>query len=452
MPGLCRGLHDLRYQHRCSARPSSEDWHDLGRDGSLIMDFSQECFYLATLEDASWLNGKIMTRMKTGALPGRVPSAATGGDSEDEGRHSDTQPGGYAVEEFDGASPHESENEPTSGGEGSYTHTVDSRIDRAATDNLERNANLLEGGVQASAMAAAGVSDAITSAALESSNDSLARHQPPALPPGGPKPRPNPTKPKDQGRPSIGAPISHMTPETRSGGLATRADLDPVAQELASTMQPADGKKYLLLLRLQQQARSEGDDRMAEVYLQQIAAIISNHVSGASGSSTGSSSGASVGMGASSIVSDVQGTPKLPREESEQIVKDFAAVVEPMAAPFKGTITPGSSISRVLKILSAVVDSVAAVSPPHGMRVSALVTLSSYLPEEALVINSAEGDENHYQNALRMLQESMPATPPDPNTHPYITYMTRCRIACTDVIKDDSHLQKIDQLLCSCML
>jgi hypothetical protein len=28
----------------------------LGRDGSLIMDFSQECFYLATLEDASWLN------------------------------------------------------------------------------------------------------------------------------------------------------------------------------------------------------------------------------------------------------------------------------------------------------------------------------------------------------------------------------------------------------------
>jgi hypothetical protein len=27
-----------------------------GRDGSLIMDFSQECFYLATLEDASWLN------------------------------------------------------------------------------------------------------------------------------------------------------------------------------------------------------------------------------------------------------------------------------------------------------------------------------------------------------------------------------------------------------------
>ena len=135
-----------------------------------------------------------MTRTKTGALSGRVPSAATGGDSDEEGRHSDTQPGGYAVEEFDGASPHESENEPTSGGEGSYTHTVDSRIGRAATDNLGRD-NLFEGGVQASATAAAGVSDAITSAALESSNDSLARHQPPALPPGGPKPRLNPTKP-----------------------------------------------------------------------------------------------------------------------------------------------------------------------------------------------------------------------------------------------------------------
>jgi hypothetical protein len=34
------------------------------RDGSLIMDFSQECFYLATLEDASWLKETIMTRAK----------------------------------------------------------------------------------------------------------------------------------------------------------------------------------------------------------------------------------------------------------------------------------------------------------------------------------------------------------------------------------------------------
>jgi hypothetical protein len=31
-------------------------------------------------------------------------------------------------------------------------------------------------------------------------------------------------------------------------------------------MERAEGKKYLLLLRLQQQARSAGDDRMAEVY------------------------------------------------------------------------------------------------------------------------------------------------------------------------------------------
>jgi hypothetical protein len=30
--------------------------------------------------------------------------------------------------------------------------------------------------------------------------------------------------------------------------------------------------------------------------------------------------------------------------------------------------------------------------------------------------------------------------------------MTRCRTAYADVIKDDSHLQKIDQLLRSCML
>jgi hypothetical protein len=165
---------------------------------------------------------------------------------------------------------------------------------RAATDNLGRNINLFEGGVQASATAAAGViSDATTSVALESSTDHLAGQQPPALLPRGPKPRSNPT---EKGRPSNGAPIRHMTPEARSGDPADRADLNPVAQELASTMESADGRKYLILLRLQQQARSTGDDRMAlmmaDVYLQQIVAIIGNQVSGGSGSSAGSSSGA----------------------------------------------------------------------------------------------------------------------------------------------------------------
>ena len=43
-----------------------------GRDGSLIMDFSQECFYLATLEDASWLKRTIMTRAKSGEPSSRA--------------------------------------------------------------------------------------------------------------------------------------------------------------------------------------------------------------------------------------------------------------------------------------------------------------------------------------------------------------------------------------------
>ena len=121
----------------------------------------------------------IMTRAKSGALP--VPSAATSGDSDEDGRQSDSQPGGYAVEEFDGVSPHGSEYD--SGGDGSCALTVDSRVGRAATDNLGQNATLLEGGVQASATTAAGVhSDATTSVALESSTESLARQQPPALP------------------------------------------------------------------------------------------------------------------------------------------------------------------------------------------------------------------------------------------------------------------------------
>jgi len=131
----------------------------------------------------------IMTRAKSGALP--VPSAATSDVSDDEDRQSDSQPGGSAVEEHDGDSPNESGTD--SGGDGSCAQTVDSRVGRAATDNLGQNATLLEGGVQASATTAAGVhSDATTSVALESSTESLARQQPPALLPSGPKPRSNP--------------------------------------------------------------------------------------------------------------------------------------------------------------------------------------------------------------------------------------------------------------------
>ena len=78
----------------------------------------------------------------------------------EEGRQSDSQPGGYAAEESDGASPHESETD--SGGDGSYALTVDSRIGRAATDNLGRNTDPFEGGVQASATAAAGVNSDVT--------------------------------------------------------------------------------------------------------------------------------------------------------------------------------------------------------------------------------------------------------------------------------------------------
>ncbi len=97
-----------------------------------------------------------MTRAKSGALP--VPSAATSGDSVEDGRQSDSQPGGYAVEESDGASPHE--NESYSGGDGSYDHAlaVDSRIGRAAADNLGRNASVRRWGHGASfSTAAAGV-------------------------------------------------------------------------------------------------------------------------------------------------------------------------------------------------------------------------------------------------------------------------------------------------------
>ena len=69
-----------------------------------------------------------------------------------------------------------------------------------------------------------------------------------------------------------------------------------------------------------------------------------------------------------------------------------------------------------------------------------------------LVLQSAEGDEDHYQNALQLLKTFTPAAPPDPNAHPYITAMTGCRMAYADVIKDEPHLKKIDELLRSCLL
>jgi hypothetical protein len=68
----------------------------------------------------------IMTRAKSGALP--RPSAATSGDSEEDGRQSDSELGGYTVDEPDGVSPNESESD--SGGDGSCAQTVDSRAVR----------------------------------------------------------------------------------------------------------------------------------------------------------------------------------------------------------------------------------------------------------------------------------------------------------------------------------
>ncbi len=94
-----------------------------------------------------------MTRAKTGSLYGQVPSAAAGDVSDEDGEQSDSQLGGYAVEEPDGASPHDSALE--SGDDGSYA-TVDSRIGRAAPDNLGRNASVRRWGASFST-AAAGV-------------------------------------------------------------------------------------------------------------------------------------------------------------------------------------------------------------------------------------------------------------------------------------------------------
>ena len=70
-----------------------------------------------------------MTRAMTGSLYGQVPSAAMGDVSDEDGGQSDSQLGGYAVEEPAGASPHGSELE--SGDDGSYALTTSRRLDPA---------------------------------------------------------------------------------------------------------------------------------------------------------------------------------------------------------------------------------------------------------------------------------------------------------------------------------
>ena len=213
MPGLCRGLHARRYQHHALRGHLLKTGATWRRDGSLIMDFSQECFYLATLEDASWLKETIMTRAKSGALP--VPSAATSGDSVEDGRQSDSQPGGCAVEESDGASPHE--NESYSGGDGSYDHT--SRLSHRSRGCGQSRAERICPTVGCKLQHGCSWcnSDATTSAALKSSTNCLARQQPPALLPSRPKPRSNPHQGKvvfDKEAHTIDATLSRL----RQGG------------------------------------------------------------------------------------------------------------------------------------------------------------------------------------------------------------------------------------------
>ena len=146
MPGLCRGLHARRYQHHALRGHLLKTGATWRRDGSLIMDFSQECFYLATLEDASWLKETIMTRAKSGALP--VPSAATSGDSVEDGRQSDSQPGGYAVE--DPTEPRRMKMNLTVAAMGRMiTQSTLASVARLRT--ISGGTHLSDGGVQASA-------------------------------------------------------------------------------------------------------------------------------------------------------------------------------------------------------------------------------------------------------------------------------------------------------------
>jgi len=390
------------------------------------------------------------TRAQAGALAGRVPSAATGSDDEN-GRQSVSQLGGYAVEVTDAASPHETAHTELGDDESQYAETDDSRaVDLGTSDNPGRDVNPFGGGGRASAKAEAGVpTDATSGKVLGSSTSVPAGQNTPAHPSSGSRPRSNP----NNGRPSIAA--SHIqaeTPEAQHFGRDYRPDLAADAQWLASQMEPADAQGYLTFLRLEHQARIAGKDAMADAYMQKIVKIIDNLYTSGSGSSAGSSSGASVGMGASSVISEGTSVSSLPREIGDTIAREFASAMEAAATLYKGSISHGTSVSKVTKTILEVVKSLPSVYPPFGMEVAAELTLSSNIPDDWLVLAGHSGGVDYYGDALCRLQESVPAAPLDPNTHPFITQMRQYRTAYNDVNRRDPHKHKIDQLLRAFML
>ncbi len=128
-------------------------------------------------------------------------------------------------------------------------------------------------------------------------------------------------------------------------------------------------------------------------------------------------------MGASTVISEGTSVSSLPREVGDSIVREFASAMEAAATLYKGSISHGTSVSKLTKMLLAVVQTLPSVYPPFGMEVAADLTLSSNIPDDWLVLAGHSGGVDYYGDALCRLQESVPAAPLDPNTHPFVKQM-----------------------------
>jgi len=392
---------------------------------------------------------KRMTRAQAGSLPGAT-SAAPDVDLRDGGR-SGSQTRGAEVDYSGRTSPTNSSDEST-------PETVDSLANRGDSDNLGRVLPY-EGGEQASAEAGAGANqDFQAGGDLAGSTHSPAGRHAPASPPRGSTDTRSHFDARDarDARRSFGAPISVITPEAGSRGR-DEALPDEDALMLASTMAPADAHKYMVLVRLEHQMRLKGNTTMADGYAMQIMRLLDAQSSGASGSgsNTGSSSGSTgVGASSSSVLAEVPGVPSLPREVTASIERAFNDAMEPVLAVYKGSVTANSAPKKVQNAVLSALKALGPVHPTSSLRLAALVTLCSSLPDEHLALMSefGENEEGPRTWALRRLELSMPATPNNTGQHRYVVRRTQLQHAYGEVVSSDLYLMKLDSLLRSFLL
>ena len=386
------------------------------------------------------------TRSQTGTRSGQLPTAAIDQDLRSEGQ---SNGGGYLVEPAGRASPNEQSESEFSG---AYALTEDSLANRGFTENFGLARPPPDGGMRALATVAAGATDLIAGIASERSLKIPAGTSAPAAPlveHFPPRVEPSPKRvSSNKLRGSFGVP-QVATPESRQ--LIGYEDIGDGPKMLASAMEPALGQQYLALVIMEAQARSDGNEVLANAYVQHIGRILEHGISVGSGSGTGSSSVASSGMGAGAM-EDVVGTPQLSRDDIQQMTKEIEVAMRPILESSKESVTPQSAVLKVQALFVRMLQALCAVSPSDGTELAALVTVASSVPDEWVVLLGATQGVDLRGEALRQLKVHEPASPLDDEQHPYLAARGRLLMSYPEVIKREPRYGKLDTLLRSYLL